>query len=36
LILQEESRTRTGRDVDSVVAQVVATLEREHGAAIRS
>jgi phenylalanyl-tRNA synthetase beta chain len=36
LILQEESRTLTDRDVDSVVAQVVATLEREHGAAIRS
>ena len=36
LILQEESRTLTDRDVDSVVAQVVAALERDHGAAIRS
>ena len=36
LILQEESRTLTDRDVDSVVAQVMAALERDHGAAIRS
>ena len=36
LILQEESRTLTDREVDSAVAQVVAGLEREHGAAIRS
>jgi phenylalanyl-tRNA synthetase beta chain len=35
LILQEESRTLTDRDVDSVVADVVATLQREHGAVIR-
>ena len=36
LILQEESRTLNDRDVDTAVAQVVAALEREHGAAIRS
>lgn len=35
LILQDETRTLTDRDVDAVVADVVATLEREHGAAIR-
>jgi phenylalanyl-tRNA synthetase beta chain len=35
LILQEESRTLTDRDVDAVVAEVVATLQREHGAVIR-
>ena len=35
LILQDETRTLTDREVDAVVADVVATLEREHGAAIR-
>ncbi len=35
LILQEESRTLTESDVDSVVAQVVAALQREHDARIR-
>ena len=35
LILQDESRTLTDRDVDTVVTQVVAALEQEHGAAIR-
>lgn len=35
LILQDESRTLTDRDVESAVTQVVAALEREHGAAIR-
>jgi phenylalanyl-tRNA synthetase beta chain len=35
LILQEESRTLTDRDVDAVVAAVVAALQREHGAVIR-
>ncbi|NYZ62711.1 phenylalanine--tRNA ligase subunit beta [Luteimonas deserti] len=36
LILQENSRTLTDRDVDGVVAEVVAALQREHGAALRS
>ena len=36
LILQEESRTLTDRDVDAVVADVTAALQREHGAAIRT
>ena len=35
LILQDDSRTLTDRDVDAVVASVVAALEQEHGAAIR-
>ncbi|MEO6226463.1 MAG: phenylalanine--tRNA ligase subunit beta [Thermomonas sp.] len=35
LILQDESRTLTDRDVDTVVTQVVTALEQEHGAAIR-
>lgn len=35
LILQETSRTLTDRDVDAVVADVVAALAREHGAKIR-
>ena len=35
LILQEESRTLTDRDVDAVVALVVAALHSEHGAEIR-
>jgi phenylalanyl-tRNA synthetase beta chain len=35
LILQEESRTLTDADVDTVVAEVVAALQREHGATIR-
>ena len=35
LILQEKSRTLTDRDVDAVVADVVAALAREHDAKIR-
>ena len=35
LILQDESRTLEDRDVDAVVATVVAALGKEHGAAIR-
>ena len=35
LILQDDSRTLTDRDVDAVVAGVVAALQREHGAVIR-
>jgi len=35
LILQDESRTLTDRDVDAVVADVAAALQREHGARIR-
>ena len=35
LILQEESRTLTDADVDAVVAGVMASLQREHGATIR-
>jgi phenylalanyl-tRNA synthetase beta chain len=35
LILQDESRTLTDRDVDVVVAEVIAALQREHGAVIR-
>ncbi len=35
LILQEESRTLTERDVDSAVAAVTAALQQEHGAVIR-
>jgi phenylalanyl-tRNA synthetase beta chain len=35
LILQEESRTLTERDVDAVVAAVTAALQHEHGAVIR-
>ena len=36
LILQDESRTLTDRDVDAVVADVTAALQRDHGAAIRN
>ncbi|HZH44089.1 MAG TPA: phenylalanine--tRNA ligase subunit beta [Lysobacter sp.] len=36
LILQEESRTLIDRDVDAVVAAVMAALEREHAARIRT
>ena len=36
LILQDESRTLTDSDVDAVVAAVTASLQREHGAAIRA
>ncbi|KRG40826.1 phenylalanine--tRNA ligase subunit beta [Stenotrophomonas panacihumi] len=36
LILQDNSRTLTDRDVDAVVADVVAAVEREHRARIRS
>lgn len=36
LILQEESRTLTEQDVDATVASVIAALQDEHGAAIRS
>jgi len=35
LILQDKSRTLTDRDVDAVVADVVAALAREHHAQIR-
>jgi len=35
LILQDESRTLTDRDVDVVVAGVAEALQREHGARIR-
>ncbi|QWP79070.1 phenylalanine--tRNA ligase subunit beta [Lysobacter sp. K5869] len=35
LILQDESRTLTDRDVDAVVAEVTAAVEREHGAKLR-
>jgi phenylalanyl-tRNA synthetase beta chain len=35
LILQEESRTLTDREVDTVVAAVTARLEGDHGAVIR-
>ena len=36
LILQDESRTLTDRDVDDAVANVIAALQRDHGAVIRS
>jgi phenylalanyl-tRNA synthetase beta chain len=36
LILQEESRTLTDRDVDAVVAAVLAALQRDHAARIRA
>ena len=36
LILQEESRTLTDREVDKVVAEVIAALRGQHGAEIRS
>lgn len=36
LILQDESRTLTDRDVEEVVAAVMAAIEREHGAKIRA
>ncbi len=35
LILQDKSRTLTDRDVDAVVAEAVAAIEREHHARIR-
>ncbi len=35
LILQEESRTLTEREVEAVVADVMAALERDHGIKIR-
>lgn len=35
LILQEDSRTLTDRDVDGVVAMVVAALQRQHAATMR-
>jgi phenylalanyl-tRNA synthetase beta chain len=35
LILQDDSRTLMDRDVESVVAAVVAILERNHAAVIR-
>ena len=35
LILQEDSRTLTDPDVDVVVARVIETLARDHGARIR-
>ena len=36
LILQEQTRTLTDRDVDAVVGGVIASLQRDHGATIRS
>ncbi len=36
LILQEESRTLTDREVDQVVAEVIAALRGQHGAEIRA
>ena len=36
LILQEESRTLTDREVDAAVAAVIAALQGEHGAEIRA
>ena len=36
LILQDESRTLTDRDVDAVVVAVTAALQRDHAAAIRA
>jgi phenylalanyl-tRNA synthetase beta chain len=36
LILQDESRTLTDRDVDSVVAEVVSALQQTHHAALRT
>jgi phenylalanyl-tRNA synthetase beta chain len=36
LILQDESRTLTDRDVDVVVAEIMAALQRDHAARIRS
>ncbi len=36
LILQDESRTLTDREVETVVADVTAALQRDHGAVIRS
>ena len=35
LILQDDSRTLTDRDVDAVVADVTAALQRDHSARIR-
>ncbi len=35
LILQDNSRTLTDRDVDAVIAGVIAAIERDHGARIR-
>ncbi|HET7125737.1 MAG TPA: phenylalanine--tRNA ligase subunit beta [Lysobacter sp.] len=35
LILQEDSRTLTDREVEAVVAEVVAALQQDHGAVIR-
>ncbi|WP_407354432.1 phenylalanine--tRNA ligase subunit beta [Luteimonas sp. R10] len=36
LILQDKSRTLTDRDVDDVVERIIAALQRDHGARIRS
>jgi phenylalanyl-tRNA synthetase beta chain len=35
LILQDNSRTLTDRDVDAVVSAAVVAIERDHGARIR-
>ncbi len=35
LILQEEARTLTDREVDAAVEAVTAALQRDHGAVIR-
>ena len=36
LILQDESRTLTDRDVDAVVAEVVSALQQNHNATLRT
>jgi phenylalanyl-tRNA synthetase beta chain len=36
LILQDETRTLTDREVEAVVADVLAALQRDHGAVIRA
>ncbi|WP_149194148.1 phenylalanine--tRNA ligase subunit beta [Luteimonas suaedae] len=36
LILQDKSRTLTDRDVEDVVGRIIAALQRDHGARIRS
>ena len=36
LILQDETRTLTDRDVEAAVTEVVAALKLDHGAVIRS
>jgi phenylalanyl-tRNA synthetase beta chain len=36
LILQDESRTLTDRDVEQAVAEVISALQAEHGAVMRA